>query len=133
MVIGRVLDFVGKGGCSLSESAQGRTYLFSYGTLLRREVQLSIFGRELDGSPDLLPGYTVSTVEIIDPDVVAVSGAVRHPIVRATGDPSHSVGGTVFAITDAELAAADDYEVADYRRVLVRLASGVHAWVYIGP
>ncbi|WP_326641469.1 gamma-glutamylcyclotransferase [Streptosporangium sp. NBC_01755] len=115
----------------MSESAQGRTYLFSYGTLRQREVQLSTFGRELDGTPDLLPGYTVTTVEITDPDVIAVSGTARHPIVRATGDLSHAVEGTVFAITDAELAAADDYEVADYRRVFVRLASGVLAWVYI--
>ncbi|WP_440063669.1 gamma-glutamylcyclotransferase family protein [Streptosporangium sp. OZ121] len=115
----------------MSESAQGRTYLFSYGTLRQREVQLSAFGRELDGTPDLLPGYTVTTVEITDPGVVAVGGTARHPIVRATGDLSHAVEGTVFEVTDAELAAADDHEVANYRRVLVRLASGLHAWVYI--
>ncbi|GAA4183099.1 gamma-glutamylcyclotransferase [Streptosporangium oxazolinicum] len=115
----------------MSESAQERTYLFAYGTLRQREVQLSTFGRELDGRPDLLPGYTLATVEITDPGVVAVSGADRHPIVRATDDLSHTVEGTVFEITDAELAAADDYEVADYRRVLVRLASGVRAWVYV--
>ncbi|WP_440104966.1 gamma-glutamylcyclotransferase family protein [Streptosporangium sp. H16] len=111
--------------------AQGRTYLFSYGTLRQRDVQLSTFGRELDGRPDLLPGHTLSTVAITDPDVVAVSGADRHPIVRATGDPSDGVEGTVFEITGAELAAADGYEVADYSRVSVTLASGVRAWVYI--
>jgi gamma-glutamylcyclotransferase (GGCT)/AIG2-like uncharacterized protein YtfP len=115
----------------LSDSTRGHTHLFSYGTLRQREVQLSTFGRELDGSPDRLPGYTLATVKITDPGVVAVSGADRHPIVRATGDPAHHVEGTVFEITDAELAAADDYEVADYRRVLVTLASGVRAWVYI--
>jgi hypothetical protein len=40
------------------------------------------------------------------------------------------VDGTVFAITAAELAAADDYEVDDYARVLVPLRSGRRAWVY---
>jgi gamma-glutamylcyclotransferase (GGCT)/AIG2-like uncharacterized protein YtfP len=114
----------------LSETARDRTHLFSYGTLRQREVQMSTFGRELDGRPDRLPGYTLSLVPITNPDVVAVSGADHHPIVRATGDPSHTVEGTVFEITDAELAAADGYEVADYNRVPVTLASGVRAWVY---
>ncbi|MEV6862379.1 gamma-glutamylcyclotransferase family protein [Streptosporangium subroseum] len=115
----------------MSEIAQGRTYLFSYGTLRQREVQVSTFGRELDGRQDLLPGYTLSLVPITDPDVVAVSGIDHHPIVQATGDLTHQVEGTVFEITDAELAAVDDYEVDDYRRVLVTLASGVRAWVYV--
>jgi hypothetical protein len=37
----------------------------------------------------------------------------------------------VFRITDAELTAADAYEVADYKRVLVPLRSGNKAWVYV--
>ncbi|MEV8637334.1 gamma-glutamylcyclotransferase family protein [Streptosporangium sp. NPDC051023] len=117
----------------MSEATADRTYLFSYGTLRQREVQVSTFGRELDGRADVLCGYTLSMVAITDPGVVAVSGADRHPIVRATGDPAHQVEGTVFEITTTELAAADDYEVADYQRALVTLASGVRAWVYTAP
>jgi len=30
-----------------------------------------------------------------------------------------------------ELAAADQYEVADYKRVSVDLKSGLQAWVYV--
>ncbi|WP_281280720.1 hypothetical protein [Falsirhodobacter xinxiangensis] len=37
----------------------------------------------------------------------------------------------VFRITAAELAAADAYEVADYKRVEVALTSGRKAWVYV--
>jgi hypothetical protein len=38
----------------------------------------------------------------------------------------------VFEITDAELAAVDEYEAASgYRRVALMLASGSEAWVYI--
>jgi hypothetical protein len=37
----------------------------------------------------------------------------------------------VFWITDAELKAADEYEVADYKRILVPLRSGNTAWVYV--
>jgi len=42
------------------------------------------------------------------------------------------VSGTVFEITDAELADADTYEArAAYTRVSVTLASGREAWVYV--
>ena len=37
----------------------------------------------------------------------------------------------VFEITADELAAADAYEVADYKRVEIMLLSGKKAWVYI--
>jgi gamma-glutamylcyclotransferase (GGCT)/AIG2-like uncharacterized protein YtfP len=104
--------------------------LFSYGTLQQHEVQIALFGRALEGKPDRLPGYELSMLEITDPEVAAVSGSDRHPIVRATGRSTDQVDGTVLEITSAELAAADDYEVDDYTRALVPLASGVPAWVY---
>ncbi len=62
--------------------------------------------------------------------MIAASGTDRHPVVRAA-DPTRSVDGSVFTITPAELAAADLYEVDDYRRFLVPLASGASAWVYL--
>jgi hypothetical protein len=80
-------------------------------------VQLATFGRELEGRQDSLPGYARSMVEIADPDVIAASGATHHPIVAFTGNPADSVEGMVFSISETELAAADDYEVDDYKRV----------------
>ncbi|MEI7933194.1 MAG: gamma-glutamylcyclotransferase family protein, partial [Alphaproteobacteria bacterium] len=47
------------------------------------------------------------------------------------GDTQDRVPGTVFEITAEELAAADRYEVADYKRVSAKLASGLTAWVYV--
>ena len=48
------------------------------------------------------------------------------------GRETSRVGGTVFEVTDAELAAADAYEQpAAYHRVLATLSSGRVAWVYI--
>ncbi len=41
-------------------------YLFSYGTLQSSEVQLALFGRELNGAADELPGYRKLEVEIDD-------------------------------------------------------------------
>ena len=105
-------------------------HLFSYGTLQQDDVQRTTFGRLLSGNADVLPGYSQDRVAIDDPDVVAASGKTHHPIVKHSGVASDRVAGTVFEISDDELARADRYEVAAYRRVAVTLASGLSAWVY---
>lgn len=105
--------------------------LFSYGTLQQENVQRETFGRRLTGQPDALVGYAQTMLRIKDPQVVATSGKTHHPVVSHTGDPAARVAGTVFEITDAELAQADRYEVSDYKRVSADLASGKKAWVYI--
>ncbi len=107
-------------------------WLFSYGTLQQEDVQLATFGRRLEGRADALPGYATSLLEITDPDVVKTSGKTHHLMARPTGNPADEVPGVVLRITAAELAAADTYEVSDYRRVAVRLKSGLEAWVYVG-
>ncbi len=104
--------------------------LFSYGTLQYEAVQLSTFGRKLRGTPDVLTGYRLSTLEIQDANVVATSGEAVHPILIYTGNLNDEVSGTVFDISPQELQQADDYEVADYKRVRVELKSGTSAWVY---
>jgi hypothetical protein len=106
-------------------------WLFSYGTLRQRNVQLALFGRELDGRADELPGYAVSPLRITDRGVITTSGTAHHTIAHETGDPLDKVPGLVFRVTRAELAAADAYEVADCTRVAARLASGMDAFVYV--
>lgn len=105
--------------------------LFTYGTLQLAQVQLDTFGRRLDGEDDVLPAYTVDYAEIDDPRVVELSGSPVHPILRRTGNPLDKVVGKVLWLTEDELDAADEYEVALYRRVSVTLASGRNAWVYV--
>jgi hypothetical protein len=105
--------------------------LFSYGTLQHPEVQLDTFGRLLEGDDDVLPGYTVDYAEIADTRVADLSGLSVHPIVRPTGSARDKVVGKVLQVTDDELDASDEYEVALYRRVSVVLASGRTAWVYV--
>jgi gamma-glutamylcyclotransferase (GGCT)/AIG2-like uncharacterized protein YtfP len=116
------------GGCYEASMSE---LLFSYGTLRQPEVQLATFGRELDGYVDAVIGYELHHVTITDPQVIATSGSDRHPILRPTDRPDAHVDGTVFTITAAELAAADSYEVDDYRRISVPLRSGPDAWVYV--
>ncbi|MBU8872447.1 gamma-glutamylcyclotransferase [Reyranella sp. MMS21-HV4-11] len=106
-------------------------WLFSYGTLQQEEVQLATFGRLLEGRADALPGYATSLFEIKDAGVVKTSGKTHHFMARPTGNPRDEVAGVVFRITAAELAAADTYEVSDYKRVAVHLKSGLEAFVYV--
>lgn len=106
--------------------------LFSYGTLQQENVQLSTFGRLLQGQRDELLEFEQSLVRIVDPQVVATSGKTHHANVTFNGRNASRVSGTVFDITDAELAAADQYEQpAAYKRIAAVLASGKQAWVYV--
>jgi gamma-glutamylcyclotransferase (GGCT)/AIG2-like uncharacterized protein YtfP len=105
--------------------------LFSYGTLREPDVQRATFGREIDGRPDAIVGYHLDYVTITDPHVIATSGSDRHPILKPTDRADAAVEGMVFEISEADLAAADEYEVDDYRRITVPLRSGGEAWVYV--
>lgn len=104
--------------------------LFSYGMLQQPDVQLSTFGRLLEGEPDTLVGFERSSITIEDPQFVATSGKADHAIVTFNGRDSSRVSGMVFEVSDAELAKADQYEPAGYRRIAATLASGRQAWVY---
>jgi len=104
--------------------------LFSYGTLQQPDVQLSTFGRRLQGSADELIDFEQGLFEIEDPEFVATSGKALHAIVKYNGRSDSRVPGTVFEVTDADLASADEYEPAGYKRVATTLASGKRAWVY---
>ncbi|HXD73911.1 MAG TPA: GNAT family N-acetyltransferase [Vicinamibacterales bacterium] len=93
--------------------------VFSYGTLQQPEIQLSTFGRRLSGSVDELSQYELGR-----------SGSHANVVFRPRS--GGRVRGTAFEISDAELAAADRYEIADgYTRVEVSLASGRTAWIYL--
>jgi len=92
-------------------------HLFSYGTLQQPGVQMASFGRLLKGTPDILPGWRREMVEITDAAVFAQSGERFHPIV-VRGETADEVPGMVF-------------EVTDYKRIAVRLKSGLEAWAYV--
>lgn len=83
--------------------------LFAYGTLQSEQVQLATFGRKLEGTPDALPGFRLTTIEIADRDFVAKSGAAIHRNLQFTGNPDDSVEGTVLTLSRTELDQADAY------------------------
>ena len=101
--------------------------IFSYGTLQEEHVQLATFGRLLHGRHDELPGFELSLVTIVHP-----GGTTQYANVKHNGDRDSRVRGVAFEITDAELAAADDYERrASYTRITVTLASGRQACLWV--
>jgi Gamma-glutamyl cyclotransferase, AIG2-like len=104
--------------------------LFSYGTLQLEAVQLSTFGRRLQGEPDLLAGYRMTTIPIKDRDA-AIGCETHHRNIQFTGIDSDFVEGMVFKVSREELQQADAYEPPDYERMRVRLKSGLDAWVYL--
>lgn len=106
-------------------------HFFAYGTLQQEAVQLSTFGRRLEGKPDALVGYTLAIMEIQDQSFAATSGSAHHRTIQFTGMASDVVEGTVFELSKKELEQADAYEPTDYKRVLVQTKSGIDSWVYL--
>lgn len=107
-------------------------YLFSYGTLQLESIQLATFGRNLNGASDALVGFEVTLIPIRDEAVAGDLGFDHYRNVRFTGNDSDVVEGMVLEVTEYELEEADRYEEdAGYKRVIVRLRSGLDAWVYL--
>lgn len=104
--------------------------LFSYGTLQLDHVQLALFGRTIPMTPDTLAGYRITEIEARDPAAVAASGVEIHKALVADA-AAPDIAGVLLELSAEELAAADDYEGADYRRVEVTFGSGRSGWVYI--
>jgi hypothetical protein len=106
--------------------------IFSYGTLRDPTVQQALYGRHVAEEIDGLTGFARSLIPISNEEVVRVSGATHHPVLRASGDPADRIAGATLLLDDDELRITDDYEGADYRRIAVTLDSGRTAFVYVG-
>ena len=105
--------------------------LFTYGTLQLEAVQLSTFGRKLEGKPDALVGYRLVMIKIEDEAFVVKSGTADHRNLQFTGNASDLVEGIVFEVTIEELEHSDAYEPEGYERVAVQCRSGLRAWIYL--
>ena len=95
--------------------------LFSYGSLQKQEVQLSLYKRVLKGDEDQLKGFKLAEELLYD----------QYPIIIETKDNTDLISGFVFEITLEELKFTDEYEGEHYRRIQVKLESGREAWCYV--
>jgi gamma-glutamylcyclotransferase (GGCT)/AIG2-like uncharacterized protein YtfP len=108
-----------------------KEYIFSYGTLQKEKTQLELFGRILEGSADILRGYTSVSIEIKD-ETFLTKGEERYQATAIPAkDKNDFIKGTVLEITPEELLRTDQYEPAGYTRIQVELGSGKKAWIYI--
>ncbi|WP_063627952.1 gamma-glutamylcyclotransferase [Actinospica robiniae] len=103
--------------------------LFSFGTLLEENVQVTLFGHAVPGAEASLAGYATRPLVITDAAVIATSGSQVHLTLKR--ELGSVVTGGVLRLSDEELAAADAYEVDDYARRRVLLSSGESAWAYL--
>lgn len=126
-VQGMFTDTLAPGTAGLT--AEADFALFAYGTLREASVQRAVLGREVASEPDAVTGYRLDWLEERDAAAVATSGVVCHRV--AVSEADGRIEGCVLQLTPAELARADAYEDADYDRVLVTLASGRPAWLYV--
>ncbi|MDX1543967.1 MAG: gamma-glutamylcyclotransferase family protein [Christiangramia sp.] len=101
-------------------------YLFAYGTLQDEKIQQSIFGRTINGKPDLLSGYEKYSIRIPDN-----SSGTYYPAIKPSDGQKISVPGTLLQLRGNELLMADTYEGDSYIRKKLKLESGIIAWVYI--
>jgi len=106
-------------------------YLFSYGTLQLKNVQIENYGRILVGEKDTLKKYKLDKVRITDTKVIEKSDKEFHPIAIKTDNPNDYIEGTIFEITEKELVETDNYEVSDYTRIEETFTSGKKAWIYV--
>ena len=107
-----------------------KEFLFSYGTLQKKNVQIDFFGRILHGTADTLRGYTVSVIEIRDESFLSKGEEKYQQTAIMSEEKNDCIKGTVFEITKDELLLADKYEPNNYRRIKVTLESGKEAWIY---
>ncbi|MEH6513721.1 MAG: DUF4286 family protein [Maribacter arcticus] len=103
------------------QRATATHYMFTYGTLQEREVQLGVFSRPLTGFEDELPLYILSDTKV----------AGLYPTVHHTGQKEDRIKGQVYTLSHQELQKADIYEGEAYERIQIQLASGKNAWAYI--
>ncbi|MEN2401541.1 gamma-glutamylcyclotransferase family protein [Flavobacterium sp. MC2016-06] len=101
-------------------------YIFSYGTLKSKEIQMRVFNKLLTGTHDQLLGYKLKDLQIEEE-----FGMADYFVATPSENPTDSIKGMVFSITSLDLAKADQFESNKYKRVQITLKSGTVAWIYI--
>lgn len=106
-------------------------YLFSYGKLQQREVQIKLLGRELEMNKDILKGYQIASIIITD-EIFLETGADINQRIALKSNHKDFIEASVLEITEEELIRSDSYEPKNYKRVEMVLESEKKAWVYAG-
>jgi gamma-glutamylcyclotransferase (GGCT)/AIG2-like uncharacterized protein YtfP len=98
---------------------------FSYGTLRSKEIQMKVFNRILNGTPDKLSGHKLKDLQIEEE-----FGIEDYHVAVASENPADTIKGVLFTISTEDLAKIDLFESNAYKRIQVTLSSGTVAWIY---
>ncbi|MGZ9676181.1 gamma-glutamylcyclotransferase family protein [Flavobacterium sp. GNP001] len=101
-------------------------YLFSYGTLQSKEIQMQVFNKLLIGTENQLTGYKLKGLQIEEE-----FGMEDYFVAMPSDDPADAITGIAFAVTSDDLIKADQFESNAYKRTEITLKSGITAWIYI--
>ncbi len=93
--------------------------LFVYGTLMEPRVQQAVLGSVQEGVPDMLPGFKKIERAVLD----------TYPGLES--DVGSAVEGLRLKISNEAWRGLDAYEGSLYYRKVLKLNSGVAAWVYL--
>ena len=96
--------------------------LFSYGTLIEKEVQLREFGQEftVESNLDGVKDFTIDKIEI--------EGEYYY---CAISRPESIILGQIVHIPEDLLTLVDEYEGEDYKRVSIKTLSDVECLMYV--
>ncbi|MBE8726934.1 gamma-glutamylcyclotransferase family protein [Flavobacterium hungaricum] len=101
-------------------------HLFSYGTLQSKEIQMQVFNKLLTGKNDQLLGYKLKDLQIEEE-----FGMADYFVAIPSENHEDFIKGKVFELTSFDLAKADQFESNAYKRIQIKLKSGIIAWIYI--
>ena len=104
--------------------------LFSYGTLQQESVQEELFGRKLNGSPEVLHRFKTEIIKLEDEGFDSFTEDDLFLIAVKTGELTDYIKGIVLELSDEELYKADAYEPKEYTRVQAITESGKEVWLY---
>ena len=109
-----------------NEKNSSMEQIFSYGTLRSKEIQMKVLNKILTGTPDQIIGYKIKDLQIEEE-----FGMEDYFVATPSENPSDTIDGIVFNVTNADLAKADLFESNAYKRTLITLKSGITAWIYL--
>jgi len=99
--------------------------LFSYGTLRSKQIQMQIFNKVLSGTQDQILGFKLKSLQIEEE-----FGMADYVVAVPSENLEDIIHGVVFDVSNSELLKVDQFESNSYKRVEVKLKSGITAWVY---
>lgn len=94
--------------------------LFAYGTLLNKEIQIELFGKEIFGTPDSISGYKVM-------NILEIEGKKYPKLVKQTDG---IVFGKIYELSKEQMDIIDQYETSAYSRSAIKTNNEIIVDIY---